>query len=297
MDFKQYIPKVFFQYDFQRIYSGAESEVYFGSDGNRKVVLKHSPAKTGGYYEMEGNIYKEIEKQNINAPRFIFSNAKKNILLISFVEGRELNDDYDLFDRELIWVGVAKDLSLLRNIECCGFGKIKEVLTGGILRGNLSRWSDFFKNTADLIFSIDNNKIINSDEIKFLYNYWTENSSKITLEKGFLVHGDFCMDHIWTNSEQYAGLIDFGDSFIGDSLMDLAYFKLKEINKDHGRKTFDSLYGQYSVLSGDKRSETEKRILINLYMIHWGVNRIMGVSDENMRRKFGEKIKTLIKQL
>jgi len=105
------------------------------------------------------------------------------------------------------------------------------------------------------------------------------------------------MDHIWTIDKEYAGLIDFGDAFIGDSLLDLAYFKLKEINKDYGKKVFNNLYTPYSYLSHDDRSEADKKILINLYMIYWGIDRIINISEENIRRKFGEKIKTLINEL
>jgi len=297
MDLKQYIPNMFSQYDFKRIYSGMENEAYVGLNGNKKIILKHGPTKTIGYYETEGNIYKELEKQGIKSPRFIFRNDDMNILIISFIEGKELSDDYELFEDNLIWKGVAKDLASLRNVKCVGFGKIKEVLPGGIFRGSLNDWKNFFKKTSELIGLAKNTNIITPKEVGLLYDYWNENEKKINLKKGFIVHGDFCMDHIWTTNNEYVGLIDFGDAFIGDPLMDLAYFKFKEINKDYGKKVFDNLYALYSHLSDDNRSETDKKILINLYMIYWGIDRIVNVSGEKTRRKFGEKIKTLIDKL
>ena len=297
MDLKQHIPTAFRKYDFKRVYSGIESEVYVGFDGNKKIVLKHSPIKTTGYYETEGDIYKELEKRGIKAPGFIFRNNDKNILITSFIEGKELNDNYELFEDDSIWKGTAKDLALLRNIKCVGFGKIEEALPGGVFRGSLNDWRDFFKKTSEFIDSVKNTNIITPEEVGLLYDYWNENEKKINLKSGFIVHGDFCMDHIWTINDEYAGLIDFGDAFIGDSLMDLAYFKLKEINKDYDKKVFDNLYMPYSYLSGDDRSEANRKILINLYMIYWGINRIVNVSEENIRRKFGEKIKTLIDEL
>lgn len=297
MNLKQYIPSVFAQYDFQRIYSGIESEVYIGFQGNKKIILKYSQAKTAGYYEIEGNIYKELEKQGIKSPRFIFGNNDRNILIISSIEGRELNDNNDLFEDDFIWKKTAKDLASLRNIKCIGFGKIKEALPEGVFKGSLNDWKDFFKKTGKFIDSAKDINIITQKEAGQLYDYWNENEKKINLKRGFVVHGDFCMDHIWTINNEYAGLIDFGDAFIGDSLMDLAYFKLKEINKDYGKKVFNNLYTPYSYLSHDDRSEADKKILINLYMIYWGIDRIVNISEENIRRKFGEKIKTLINEL
>lgn len=288
---------MFSGYDFQKTYFGIESEAYVGSSNNKKVVLKHSPTKASGYYNMERNIYKELEKSKIKAPRFVFDNVDKNILIISFIEGKELNDNYDLFERKSIWRDVTSDLFLLRQIECSGFGKIKKVAPGGLFKGSLDNWKDFFGKTSNFIFSAENSNIITLEEIILLHNYWKANESKINLNKGFIVHGDFCLDHIWTNNEKYAGLIDFGDAFIGDPLMDLAYFKLKEINKDYGKKIFDTLYALYSDLSGDGKNNDEKKTLINLYMIYWGINRITGIFDESIKRKFGEKIKTLIREL
>lgn len=297
MNFKQYIPNEFSRYDFKRVHSGMEGEVYIGFDGEKKIVLKRGPDKVGGYYRIEGSIYKEMKNQGIKAPRFVFEDDGKNILMISFMEGKELNDNHDLFENKLIWKGAAKDLALLRNIDCIGFGEIKNVLSGGVFRGSLDNWGDFFRSTNDFMPSAEIVGIVASGEIKPLQEYWVENRDKISLKKGNIVHGDFCMDHIWTVGGKYAGLIDFGDVFIGDHLMDLAYFKLKEINKDYGKKTFDSLYISYSDLFSDDRSEEEKKTLINLYMIYWGINRMIGVSNESMKRKFGEKIKTLIRSL
>lgn len=297
MDFKEYIPKTFSGYDFKRIYSGIESEVYVGSNGSKKIVLKYNQTKAGGYYNIEESVYKELEKRGIKAPRFVFSNTDKNILMISFIEGKELNGNYDLFERKSIWKGVANNLSLLRNIKCSGFGKIKEVTPRGLFKGVLNNWNDFFGKTADFIFSAKNANVITSEEIKLLHNYWKENESKINLKKGFVVHGDFCMDHIWTNNKEYSGLIDFGDAFIGDSLMDLAYFRFKEINKDYGKKIFDALCVSYFDLSDDNRSGDEKKTLINLYMIYWGINRITNISNKGIKKAFGEKIKILIKEL
>lgn len=295
MDLKQYIPAAFLKYDFKRVYSGMESQVYVGFDGNERIILKHGPSS--GYYRIESGLYKELEKQGISAPRFIFSNDEGNILVISFMEGMELNDHYGLFDNKSIWEETANDLNRLKNIRCSGFGEISEISPDGEFKGALNNWSDFFKKTLEFISFPDHLDILTTKELKILSDYWVENKEKINLEHASIVHGDFCMDHIWTMNGKYSGLIDFGDAFIGDPLMDLAYFRLKEINKDYGKKIFSDFYAFCSYISDDNRSDEDKKKLINLYMIYWGIDRIINISEDNIKRKFGEKVRTLIREL
>ncbi len=219
-------------------------------------------------------------------------------MIISFIKGKALDNSHESFDDVVMWKNVAKDISLLQNIQCSHFGKIEQYNSHtGIFRGSLDSWRDFFSEVSAQILSDKITKLLTSREVKLLSDYWKENKERISLDNGFLVHGDFCMDHIWVNNGKYSGLIDFGDAFIGDPLMDFAYFKLKEINKDYGDKTFNTLYSLYFGIVQDNRAEEDKKILINLYMIYWAISRIVGALDEETEKKFGKKLKVLLKQL
>ena len=76
--------------------------------------------------------------------------------------------------------------------------------------------------------------------------------------------------YYWQN--WFTGLIDFGDSFVGDPLIDVAYFKFKEINKEYGDTLFE-IFSQYYFLPGEYTKTTQ--ITLHMYMIYWGLTRII----------------------
>ena len=118
-----------------------------------------------------------------------------------------------------------------------------------------------------------------------MHDFWEAALPGISLKQGSLVHGDFAMSAIFVEGSTYAGLIDFGDALIGDPVMDLAYFRFKEITKPYGPATYDLLCRAYQHATG--RSIAEQRVLF--YMIYWGLERLAHCPDAALHTKFGDK--------
>lgn len=109
------------------------------------------------------------------------------------------------------------------------------------------------------------------------------------LSQGVLVHGDFAMSALFVNNNQFEGIIDFGDAFVGDPLVDIAYFRFKEITKEYGEQVYANLLQAYIEMGGMKVTpETERRILF--YTIYWGLRRLRHCPDSSLRLKFVEKL-------
>jgi len=265
----------------KRINAGPEGEVYSGLLDSRKIILKSRSDKNINKLWLEGDVYKELEKIGVLAPKFV--SVGEEGLVISFLEGASLKGEDYLYDDARLWKSVSKDLSLLKNIKCVGFGKIKKY-ENGIFYGEFDSWQESLQETGkNILFGLS--------------DYWRKNIGVAFLGQGNLLHGDFCMDHIWINNGEYAGTIDFGDALIGDPLMDMAYFKFKEINKDYGDSVFNHLYSVYSTIVKDDRKEKERDRLINLYMIYWAINRITSIKDDSIRKSFIDKTKVLLEKL
>lgn len=120
--------------------------------------------------------------------------------------------------------------------------------------------------------------------------------SNIKPGPGALVHGDFALSAIFVNNNKYEGIIDYGDAFIGDPLLDLAYFRFKEITKEYGYHLYDMLANSYSSYSNSSREYID--YATTFYMMYWAIER---VHTDNLEHgiivKFIEKTQALIDQL
>jgi aminoglycoside phosphotransferase (APT) family kinase protein len=112
----------------------------------------------------------------------------------------------------------------------------------------------------------------------------------MTLDQGALVHGDFAMSSLLVDGQSFTGVIDFGDAFIGDPLMDIAYFRFKEITKSYGHDIYRRLLRHYTdarkIILDD---ELEQKIVF--YMIYWGLKRLEHCPDQELRKKFAAKLR------
>ncbi len=86
-------------------------------------------------------------------------------------------------------------------------------------------------------------------------------------KKKCLIHSDLCREHILIRENKISGIIDFGDSEIGDPSMDFAIFW------DFGYEFINILYNEYK---GPKDNQLLRRAEINnlrlhLSHIYWGI--------------------------
>lgn len=258
---------------------GGESFVYIITlANNTKVVLK-LPIKKDLDYSFETLAYNVLEKNSVLAP----SNIKvgDDFLLTTVIQGSEVEDNPELFLNEIIIREAAMNLRMCHQIKMPGFGRNAEC----------NSWTDFL-DLDNLLLSTKG--LIDEKSYSLIKNYLNDNSILINNNSAVLVHGDFCLQHIFSFNGKFSGFIDFGDSFIGDPLIDLAYFKFKEINKEY----IDELYGLFSryYFMPSEYTETTK-IKLNIYMIYWGLKRITQNRGNILENKFKTKIKVVLDNL
>jgi aminoglycoside phosphotransferase (APT) family kinase protein len=184
------------------------------------------------------------------------------------------------------------DLLKFYSVKFNGFGTIEDTVHA---RGKYRKWIDFFEDIKPWAKTIKDRGLANIKSVEVLEKYWQKNSLRLKdVKKSYLVHGDFCLDHIFAFRGRYSGIIDFGDAFAGDPLMDLAYFKFKEITKTYGAKTFKLLRES---LKKQRKVGQDKTILINLYMIYWALRRVIESNDPDMTKTFAKKLERLARDL
>lgn len=272
------------------INEGAESIVtLITSDDSTSIITKTRQPQGKTQYLFEAFSYQSVAKLGSHVP--IVISVNENQLTMSAFAGETIDDQTDLYDDKEIFDQVAKDLILNRHIVFEGYGR--PILKAGIYSGSYANWADFLTATHE---KLQNSHLLSQIQKESLVSKWNEMISNIKPSPGALVHGDFALSALFVNNNKYEGIIDYGDAFIGDPLLDLAYFRFKEITKDYGYHLYDMLANSYSRYSNINREYID--YATTFYMMYWAVERVHTDNLENgIIEKFIEKTQALIDQL
>lgn len=272
--------------------SGLESDVYrVKDDSGRDLILKKRKLTGRQDYLFEAYAYRQLAALGALVPEVIRVDADE--LLMTRLSGREMDDQSELYSDERLFADIARNLALCSDVKFKGFGFAAQ--TGGLFTGEHSTWLDFL-NTSEQSFENPNiaDSGLGESFIARLHDTWNIQKPNMDLEQGTLVHGDFAMSSLFVEGRRLTGIIDFGDAFIGDPLMDIAYFRLKEITKPYGEDTYRRLLRHYAdVRNITINNELEQKIIF--YMIYWGLKRLEHCPDQELKRKFASKLKLVAK--
>lgn len=267
--------------------SGAESVVSItvSSGGTRIITKTRKPYGTTNYL-FEAFCYTETRKLGAHVPSVV--EVTENKLTMTALNGETLDDKLELFDNDSIFQAIAKDLALNRDITFKGFGRATK--DGKTYRGEDVSWVEFLSDTQN---KIKKSTILNDKQKTMLNSSWQLLKKQVSINSGALVHGDFAISAVFVNNGKYEGIIDFGDAFVGDPLMDLAYFRFKELTKPYGFKLYNALAGHYASYANISRSYIDIAVLF--YMIYWSVERVHAHNiDDDLIAKFLDKTNVLI---
>lgn len=281
-----FIEKNIQDFDAIDLVGSGECEVYAITKGKQKTFLKIKRVDSCANFEAEAFTLKRLGELGAKVSEVV--KQSHNFIITSENHGECLNDRPHLFLKKTIYEDLSEDLRKFYKIKFSGFGAIEDVARVG---GRCKDWLDFFDDIGSWAKTIKNQSLADAKSVEILEKYWQKNSLLLeNVKKSYLVHGDFCLDHIFAFKGSYSGIIDFGDAFAGDPLMDLAYFKLKEITKPYGLKTFELLKKSYEKYRPIGSNEI---VLINLYMIYWSFRRVTESSDADMAKTFAKKLEKL----
>lgn len=281
-------PKNTEKVDCRHIRSG-ECEVYSIVENKQKMFLK---VKENSQVSFESEAFALKNLANLGAKVSVVIRQKDDFIITTENRGVSFKNRPHLFSKKKIYENLSVDIQKFYLIKFNGFGPIENTHR---LKCRYAKWIDFFEDVSLWMQTVRDRYPIAIKSVEVLEEYWQKNSSKLNnVKKSNLVHGDFCLDHIFAFKRSYSGIIDFGDAFAGDPLMDLAYFKLKEINKPYGLKTFELLQKS---LHKYQRIGPEEMTLINLYMIYWAFRRVTESRDADMASTFLKKLEKLSESL
>ncbi len=263
--------------------SGLESDVYSVEDHEgRELILKKAKPTGRQNYLFEAHAYRRLKSLGALVPDVI--QASSDDLLITKLPGYIMDDHAELYDNDQLFEDIARNLALCRNVTFRGYGSA--VRNGDLFVGEYSTWPEFLDSAEQLFESPKIISELHKNEIAKLSSMWRAQKPRVKLEQGALVHGDFAMSSLFVDGQTLTGIIDFGDAFIGDPLMDIAYFRLKEISKTYGQDVYRRLLRHYTNTPTD---DSEQKIMF--YMIYWGLKRLEHCPDPELKKKFATKLK------
>lgn len=270
----------------QILASGLESTVYRLSSNGVDLILKKKRRGGKQHYPFEAFAYEQAKRAGASVPSVLF--ADDDLLLMTALKGQEMDDREQLFADSELFAHIANDLAKCHSIQLPGFG---EPITAdhGSFKGKQPNWQAYLSEMQPILDNLVVTNNLSGQDLQRLRSFWKQELSGIQLSQGTLVHGDFAMTAIFVDGKTYTGLIDFGDALIGDPLMDLAYFRLKEISKPYGVSTYQLLIAAYTKAAGINWNNTNDNTML-LYMIFWALRRLQHCPDESLRIKFYDKL-------
>lgn len=265
---------------------GSESVVTLVSNDTGSHIKKTRKPNGKTQYLFEAFAYESLTALGAHVPKVI--SASDVELTMSVIAGETLDDKTELYSDTTIFDGIAKDLALNRRIGFKGYGKAR--LVGTEYVGEYDTWQLYLEN---IYGQINRSTLFSDSQKQQMRAKWDALLPSISLTMGMLVHGDFALSAIFVSKNSYAGIIDYGDAFIGDPLMDLAYFRFKEITKDYGFGIYNNLADSYAKCTGIDRSVIDEAC--SFYMLYWGIVRTHADNLEpEIINKFIEKTLVVI---
>jgi|GEM_PF-1443939 aminoglycoside phosphotransferase len=254
------------------------------------LVVKKRVLASKQQYRFEAFAYRLVRAKGVSVPQVLF--ADEDIILMTQLRGSEMDDREQLFDNAELFASIANDLARCHTISLPGFGYTRVV--DGEYVGSHASWHSFLDEAGSAVHDIKPMGGLTRKDLEVLRSYWSHLLPDIQLEQGVLVHGDFAMSAIFVDGTQYTGLIDFGDALIGDPLLDIAYFRFKEITKTYGYAIYERLRSAYIAATGI-RWTSRKDDLILFYMIFWGFQRLRYCPNRDLQLKFADKLHVVSK--
>lgn len=274
--------------------SGLESTVSrVKDDGGRDLILKKRKPTGRQNYLFEAYAYRQLKALDALVPEAV--RVSPDELLMTAIAGQEMDDQPNLYTSEQFFADIATNLALCNGVTFQGFGPT--ILKGDLFTGEYNSWSDFLDTTERLFESPEFTESgLGENSLAKLHSAWNAQKPNMQLEQGRLVHGDFAMSSIFVDNGKLTGIIDFGDAFIGDPLMDIAYFRFKEITKPYGEDIYRRLLRHYAkVRDLTVNDKLEQKIIF--YMVYWGLKRLEHCPDEELRGKFADKLEVVANKL
>lgn len=272
------------------IETGLESNVYSVKDHyGQSLILKKHKSTCRQNYLFEVYAYERLGELGALVPTVVRASSEE--ILMTRLSGNEMDDQLELYGDEQLFIEIAQNLALSSKLKFQGFGLA--VQKGDSFVGKNSTWAEFLS-TAEQLFKSPHilESGLDKNWVTKLKKIWKAQKPNMALEQGVLVHGDFAMSSIFVNDRSLSGIIDFGDAFIGDPLMDIAYFRFKEITKNYGQDIYQRLLRHYAnTRKITVNNELEQKIIF--YMIYWGLKRLEHCPDEFMKEKFTDKLRVV----
>lgn len=286
---------------------GMINDVFFIKVGERELVLKVSPHE-GPRFGGEYWALKQCSQNNIPVPKALALGTVRpklpyptRYLLATRIPGKRVQSPSRLKLRSAKTSNYLRKagylLSKVHTIKTRGFGWLG---TNG--KGVYKSWKEFLLEpilNEKLLPYLSEEGFIDKNLEKSIPNFLNSEEEYLQLESPFLLHGDFFLDHIFTNKGRVSGVIDFENCISGDPLYDLATF---ELYHEVGRYPSPLPHFLEGYKNGFTKEDLERKIVFYklqkaLPLIWWWEKQEKGLKKLLAPRRLAALVKTYLGQL
>ncbi len=156
----------------------------------------------------------------------IFDN--RDVMITEELKGKSMLEMENSLKEDIkkqIFIEAGMDLARINEIEVEKYGDICDVRNGKLIGVEDSYEKYTLERVPKKLRSLVEKEIISEVLSEKLWKYISNNKDLLHIKNHpFLAHGDFHIEHIYQNEENYSGIIDFGDIRGTTKYHDLSFF-------------------------------------------------------------------------
>ncbi|MBI9011534.1 MAG: aminoglycoside phosphotransferase family protein [Clostridiales bacterium] len=247
------------------VLKGCSTFVYRITTDHRTYYIRFLPEE--GSFASEVLVHEKLSDLGMKVPKVLYFEEKNEItnlslMILDEIPGDCIEDKSPEDNLKEILIEAGRELALLHTIPVNGFGWIDKK-SHLMLKGEKLEFEDYF--CEYLKYDLDQLRLYDftEDEQNLIEKHMQAAASFVKVEDAVLVHGDFDISHIFHDSGNYSGIIDFGEVRGNTRLYDLAIF----IGLYQDEKSYSYLLEGYSQISNLSEDDLYSIELIALSII------------------------------
>jgi aminoglycoside phosphotransferase (APT) family kinase protein len=209
---------------------GESSEVYRISTPQQVSYLRVAPEQTFSWAS-EVTVYQILHSYGLHVPDVIafepaHPDLQRSLLLLTAIPGISLRDSPLAFQSAPVLIAAGRELALLNQIPLAGFGWMNRQLPGNPATGAFAHHRDYVQQQLEQpLHSLRTSTLLTAADVRAIETLLERSAPQLTIQQGFLVHGDLSPAHIFHHGAQFTGMID-PDLKVSHPLYDLGHVRV-----------------------------------------------------------------------
>ena len=229
----------FKDFNFSKVDEGVSTNVYkLEKDGDVYYLRILSQGENASTQVLAHQLLLE---QGVHVPAVesyedINLNVRQSYMIVQDIGGSALETQIEegvAPDSDPVLFAAGQDLAKMQGVPVQGFGKIMQNEPGQTeLKAKFKNNPEFILSKFDdIIDELEVAGVIDGELTRTVRDAVASHRELLDCEEAVLAHGDLDLSHIFSEGDEYKGIIDFGDMRGASPFYDLAYFRFRSGTK------------------------------------------------------------------